>query len=235
VTLVRDDNQQPLYWIGVIEDITERRRMEAAVHESESQLRLITNSIPALVSYVSADQRYRFNNRAYEEWFGQSAEEVQGKMLEEVLGAEAMEGLRPYVERALSGETVRFESSIPYKDAGLRHISAAYVPDIGPDGKVRGFFALVSDISERRAMEMALLESEQQFRKVANSAPVMLWMTDETAQGTFLNASWLEYTGQTLEEGLGTGRLNAIHPEDRPIVDEVFSRAFAEREPFSLE
>ncbi|MGH2414056.1 MAG: PAS domain-containing protein, partial [Microcystaceae cyanobacterium] len=64
--------------LGVSFDITDRKQAEAALQQREAELRLVTNAVPALISFVDSDQRYRFNNRAYEEWFGHPATEVYG-------------------------------------------------------------------------------------------------------------------------------------------------------------
>jgi PAS domain S-box-containing protein len=134
-------------------DITERRNAEMALRERERQLQLVTDAIPALVSYVDAGHRYRFASAAYERWFGLPKDQVVGKHLSEVLGAEAYELIRPNAERALSGETVIYETEVSYSDGRARFIEATYVPQTAVDGTVPGFVALVSDITERKNFE----------------------------------------------------------------------------------
>src|SRR5262245_51481175 len=88
------------------------RRTEAAeeaLRESEARLRLVANSVPALISYVDREQRYRFSNRTYDDWFGIAHESMQGRTLAEVFGAEAHERMRASIERVLGGEEVQFE------------------------------------------------------------------------------------------------------------------------------
>ena len=91
---------------------------------------------------------------------------------------------------------------------------------------------LEARISERTAM---LRESEERFRKMADHAPVMVWMTEPSGSCSFLSKSWYETTGQTPRTGLGTGWLNAIHPEDRSAVERKFTSANSARQPFRLE
>ncbi|RRS04708.1 response regulator [Aquabacterium soli] len=81
----------------------------------------------------------------------------------------------------------------------------------------------------------ALRESEERFRAMADHAPVMVWTTDIDGQCTYLSRSWYEFTGQTPETGLGTGWLDATHPEDRPGAERSFVEANATRSAFSLE
>jgi PAS domain S-box-containing protein len=129
--------------------------------ESESHLRLMANSLPALISYVDSEQQYKFNNKAYEVWFGLTPSELAGRHIRDNLGETAYRAIREHVEAALAGKTVSFEDKLTYKDCRTRYISAVFVPDSGEQGEVKGFFALVNDITERKRMEEALLRSER--------------------------------------------------------------------------
>ena len=130
-------------------DVTQRKQMEDALRHNEIQARLINDNLPALISYIDSELRYRFNNHMYEEWFGHTREEIFGKTMPEVLGEAAYETLKPYIEKALAGESVQFESRVPYKNVGERYIDATYVPDMNGQQHVRGFFVLVNDVTDR--------------------------------------------------------------------------------------
>lgn len=148
-----------LYWLI--------QRHTAALQASETQLQQITNALPVLISYIDANGRYQFTNRTYREWFGDVA---RGKTVEEALGKKAYETISRYAKRALKGETVSYESVIPYLQ-GERFIHATYIPDMLTDGRVKGFFALVQDITERKRAEE---ESQSQARfPNENPNPVM--------------------------------------------------------------
>jgi PAS domain S-box-containing protein len=143
-------------------DITERRRAEEALRKEERRMRLLTDAVPALISYVDADLRYRFNNKTYEDWFGHKRESVQGRHLAEVLGKEAFAAIRPKAEAALAGTVVEYEAELPYQDGGTRYVKAHYVPEVRPDGSVPGFFALIHDITASKKAEEALREADRQ-------------------------------------------------------------------------
>lgn len=151
---------------AILRDITERRQAEAALRGSEAQLRLITDNLPVLIAYIDAGQRYRFNNRGYKEWFGHTSAELKGKSLKEVLGPSAYQAIVPRIEKALTGEFVRFEDVVDYKSAGKRIVEAAYVPDKAEDGRIRGFFALISDVTERRRAEQELVERRAELEQL---------------------------------------------------------------------
>jgi PAS domain S-box-containing protein len=132
--------------LSVFADITPLKQME-------ERLQLITDSLPALISYVDASLHYRFANRSYERWFGLSRAEVEARHPREVLGDEAFDLVEPYVLRALRGETVTFQTPMPYRRGGERFIEATYIPHLGPDRSVLGLVVLVNDISERKRIE----------------------------------------------------------------------------------
>lgn len=130
-------------------------RTPSSIVQTEKQVRVITDAMPALISYIDLDYRYRFANRAYYEWFGSLPEDVVGKTMTEVLGDAAFKRLRPHVDRSLGGTLVTFEADTPYRTGGTKRVHATYTPDVDEDGTVRGIFVLVLDITEQKAAERA--------------------------------------------------------------------------------
>src|SRR5262249_37541446 len=95
---------------------------------------------------------------------------------------------------------------------------------------------LVAILSEqRKASENSLRESEERFRKVANAAPVLIWMSGPDKSCTFLNQIWLDFTGRSIADGLGEGWAESVHPEDLPHLLGVYVSAFESRYPFEME
>src|SRR5918992_3438876 len=126
---------------------------EAALRESEERLRLVANNVPALISYVDREQRYRFSNRTYDDWFGIAHEGMQGRSLAEIFGDEAHGRMRAYIERCIAGESVQFE----FTTAG-RTLQVSCVPHLDPHpkrrGEVLGFYMLANDVTAlKRAQE----------------------------------------------------------------------------------
>jgi PAS domain S-box-containing protein len=146
-------------------DVTERREAEAALMRSESQLRLITDSLPVLVSYVDRHGRYSFNNRLYEEWFGRSTDDLRGRRIADVLRPESYESIKSFVERALLGEPVTYETMMSYPGSQEeRHVRSALIPDVAETGEIRGYVALVEDITADKRAESALRASEERLQ-----------------------------------------------------------------------
>jgi PAS domain S-box-containing protein len=173
----------------ICEELAERKQAEQALIASETQLRLITDALPVLISYIDRDLVYRFCNAAYKKWFDKSKGEILGRSMREVLGKPAVESLRSYLEKVLAGETVSFEVMTPYA-SGERPIAATYIPDFGSDGVVKGFCALVEDISERRQAEAALRQSEKDFRNLAEAMPQIVWTSGSDGLMTYSNQRW---------------------------------------------
>ena len=136
-----------------------------ALQQSEQRVLTLTNALPALISYVGADRRYRFANQEYEEWFGQKA---AGRAVIDVVGEAAYQKLEPYIDAVLKGETVSYETQLDLRNAGTRFIDATYIPDKDAYGNVRGFFALIQDISERKREEEELRQWADAFEHCAH-------------------------------------------------------------------
>ncbi|TGD82912.1 PAS domain-containing protein [Hymenobacter wooponensis] len=128
----------------VTEQVVAREESEAITR----QLQLLTNSLPVLISYVDREHRYQFANQAYETWFRLPAAELVNRPVREILGDEAYERAKGYMERALAGERLDFDVTMPYRHDFIRHIRTSYVPDVR-DGVVAGFYSLVADVTEQ--------------------------------------------------------------------------------------
>ncbi|MEH2179665.1 PAS domain S-box protein [Nostoc sp.] len=242
VVPIRDSQGEIIGAIDCWRDITNRKLIEEALRQRETELRLITDTLPVLISFIDSEQRYRFNNRAYQEWFGHPTAEVYGKHLWEVLGESAYEVLRPYVEQVLAGEQVTFESEVPYKDGGTRYVNAIYVPQFNRQGTVEGYAALIADISEQQAalrarklVEEALCDSEERYRILTEVSPQAIWMGDRDGGITYCNQYWLDFTGLTMEQTAGYGWISVIHPDDRDRVFKTSMQAVANATNYEVE
>lgn len=136
-------------------DITERMRAERQLAERSAQLQMVIDQVPALVSYIDRDhQLVVFNRRLYQEWYGMPAGDLHGKRVDEIVAGDIYDPFRPYVDRALAGETVEYESLVRTTDGSSRWIEAKYLPHRDSDGTVAGFFSLVLDITRRKQREL---------------------------------------------------------------------------------
>ncbi|MEB3229675.1 MAG: ATP-binding protein [Leptolyngbyaceae bacterium] len=136
------------------QEIADRVQAEDSLRQNEEQLRLITDTLPVLIAYVDHQERYRFNNAAFKIWLGKSPETMRGKRLRQIWGGATYNRIRPWVKKALAGETVHYENEICRFDQTICSVDVTYIPHQDEKtGKIKGFFALTSDISDRKAIE----------------------------------------------------------------------------------
>jgi diguanylate cyclase (GGDEF)-like protein/PAS domain S-box-containing protein len=126
-----------------------------ALSRSEQRLRLITDHVPAFISYVDRDGRYRFANALYYDFFGLEPATLIGKTVREVRGEVAYQRIRPKLDEALSGMPVRFESIYDGRN-GMRTYNVTYLPDYTDDNEVQGVYVMGQDVTEQKALEEKL-------------------------------------------------------------------------------
>jgi PAS domain S-box-containing protein len=148
-------------------DVTERRRIGEALAISErdavrskDELKVIIDALPSYLSYLDTDYRYVWVNLTYELWFKRSADEMIGRTIFEVLGADAAETVRSQMALAFSGERRNFEYKIMIFGEE-RILSVTHIPDFDELGRVRGVIVQGLDITDRKRSETALLQSEK--------------------------------------------------------------------------
>ncbi len=195
ISFIKDHTGNVVEISAIHHDITERKRAEDRLRAREAELRLVTDAMPALIFYTDIDQRIRFANKRAEDWFGLSIDEILGLSLEELRGTEASEASRRYIEKVLVDGEVSVEQSERTRDGKVFSYEAIRVPDIGADGKARGYFALVLDITERKRMEAALRESEERNRDLIEGSNFGIQIGSEIRGRIFTNPALAELFG----------------------------------------
>jgi PAS domain S-box-containing protein len=217
--------------LAVTDDITERKR-------AEEHFRLAVESAPNGLVIVDPKGKIILVNYHVETLFGYKREELAGQSIEILVPDSLRMGHAGYREDYLAHPAARPAGA--GRDLYARRKDGTQFPvEIGlnPMQTHEGTQILCSivDITERKAGELALRESEKRFRLVANSAPVMIWMAGPDKLCTFFNQGWLEFTGRTSEDELGNGWASGVHPQDLERCLEVYSLAFEARVDFQME
>ena len=204
-------------------DITAHKRSEEALRDSERRIRLVTDAMPALIAYVDNQRRYRFTNKAYEDWFRRPRSEIDGHPMDEVLGA-ALYGKRShYVDRALAGEDCVFEMSFPVAGSAVEFALATYVPHRTPTGEVLGFFALIQDVTRERHAADQLREAKETLEQRVEA---------RTAELRQANDALAQAKGEAEQANLSKTKFLAAASHDllQPLnAARVFAAALAER------
>jgi PAS domain S-box-containing protein len=235
VSPVRDARGRILYYLAMVEDVSERKRAEESLRETQQLYENVFRLSPEVIVVTTEDEgRYLAVNDAHERVTGYSGEEVIGRRVEEFEVWETPEHRKKMIalldeQGMVSNEEVRFirRSGEPYT-ALLSMVRLEL-------GGQKCLISMVSDISDRKKAEEALRASEQRFRSLADQAPLMIGMTDECGKITFLNKTWLEFRGKTLEEEAGWAWVAGLHPADRDRVVAEIESAVGQRLPYSIE
>jgi PAS domain S-box-containing protein len=202
-TLLKDDGTL----IGVLAmliDITARKRAEEALRASEAELQLVADRAPVFIAHCDKDRRFKFVNEGYAARLGLRPEALVGKSVPEVLGKEAYESFRQYVEAVLSGREVEFEVDVPYESIGRRVMRCSYMPETDRSGRVQGWVAFITDVTERRRIERELRESDERFAKAFQASPLALTITSlRTGRLMEVNDTFIRLSGYTREEAVG--------------------------------
>jgi PAS domain S-box-containing protein len=195
----------------------------------------LADLLPVMVAFLDRDFRYRFLNKGLSDWFGKPRSEILGKSARELLGEEVWKHREPLLKAALDGERHFFVSEYVHDGRGPSAVQVEYVPWKGESGKIDGIVVLVNDITEQRVAERALRESEDRFRRIANSAPVIMWVTRLDRKRDFVNDAYAQFVGLPREEAQEFDWTQAIHPDDLDRLVQESLAGEASLQPFTLE
>jgi PAS domain S-box-containing protein len=246
-------NRQPTLWeshkwyivSGIVLIFAETTLIFALAWQRKRRIRserysreLVLRSPVAMVVSRGPERQSELVNHKFTELFGYTIEDVPdeerlrqlaypNKNYREIVKAEWQRQVnRAAIEQKDSDP---LETSVRCKDGSYRHIEF-HLASFG-DSNLVSFV----DITDRRQAEIQLRESEERFRLVANSAPVMIWMSGTDRKCSYVNKTWLDFTGHRLEAELGDNWAKGIHPEDASRCLQDYTEAFDQRESFELQ
>jgi PAS domain S-box-containing protein len=213
---LRDTDEQVDRYVGIAVDVTARKLAEEALHESEERFRTIYEYGPAGIASIDLDGRFISANRAFLNIVGYEEDELAGRSFQEITFEDDVPAQKALLREMVDGERGHFAMEKRYvrKDGTLVWVALSAAGVRNAAGRLDYALMAVQDITERKRV-VALSESEQHFRRLADSAPVMIWETDRDGLVTFVNTTLLTFIGHTLEQELGSGWLESVHPDDR--------------------
>jgi PAS domain S-box-containing protein len=163
----------------------------------DAKSRLLLDSVPSAIAYISKHQQIQFVNKAFENIFQVKKETVVGTQVVDFLGPEANQEVKSYREEVLAGKPSRFEKEVHFKDF-TRWIEASYTPDFDEDGKVAGYILLLNDITGKKS---AFLETERRYKELLDSLPVAVYTCDKDGYIRLFNKASVELWGRTPDIG----------------------------------
>jgi PAS domain S-box-containing protein len=174
---LRNERGEATHVLGMSLDITERKQAEqevlattARLAQSEHFVRTVTDNLPGMVAYWDAGLRCRFANRYFLEWHNQTSLQISGALMPEVMGAEQFAQAAPFVDAALAGQPQGFPGRLAWPSGDTSYTWTNYIPDMDDTGAVRGFFVLVSDVTELKETELHLQQLNEELVQARDRA-----------------------------------------------------------------
>ncbi|WPP50948.1 PAS domain-containing sensor histidine kinase [Catalinimonas niigatensis] len=157
-----------------------------ALADKEQQMRLITDALPVLISYVDVNETYVFVNEAYTRWFKKSKEEIIGSKSKDILGEQAYQEIKGVVKKVLSGEEISYEGRMTYQTAGTKDVISTFIPH-QVNGTVVGFFALVTDISSLKQVQEEILHKNAELTRINTDLDNFIYTASHDLKSPIVN------------------------------------------------
>jgi PAS domain S-box-containing protein len=175
-------------------------------------------------------------NKTGSEQLSASKEQIINKSFTDLIMPEHRSKFNMHLENVFTYNKRHIcEVKVERKDKSLFYALLESVPSNENGNEISSCRTAVSDITMLKVVEEALKESEIRFQNMANTAPVLIWITDTDALFTFVNNFWLQYTGRTLGQELGMSWLEGIHPDDLDRFMKIYKTSFDLRKSFEVE
>jgi PAS domain S-box-containing protein len=226
----------------IISSASERQRQtEQMARQQRDGLRLTLSGISDGVLTTDTHCLVTFMNPAATVLTGWQPEEALGKdaqVVFKIINEKTREPVPDPIGRALAGGTavsLPDHTLLVARDGAERSIDDSVAPIFDSQSEIIGAVVIFHDIEDRRQAEATMRESEERFRTMADTAPVLIWMSGIDGRFIYCNRPWLEFTGRALEQVIGSHRHEVIHPADAKWSSQLYSQAFETRQDFRLE
>jgi PAS domain S-box-containing protein len=226
------DNGLVLGMTGVAQDISERKQAE----EVRSLLAEVVASSDDAVVTKTLDGIITSWNRGAQQMFGYTADEVIGQPITMLIPPDHLDEEPGILQRLRRGERIEhYETIRRRKDGALLNVSLSVSPMRDNSGRIVGASKIARDVTHQKRAAEAIRASEMRFRRTADSAPVLIWMADASKACIWFNKAWLEFSNREMEQELGFGWVQNIHPEDMDRFLQTYSAHFEARTGFKTE
>jgi len=210
---LRDGEGRIIRWHSVYVDVEDRKRAEEAVRASEHQLRLLLDSIPALVTTMTPAGDTETVNEQLVAYTGQSPEELKN-WAEKVHPEDRARIADRWRQSVANGDPYDADERVRGADGVYRWFHTRGLPMRDAEGHIVRWCLLLTDVEDRRQAEQALRASEHHLRLMTETIPALVWRTTPDGGIDYVNRRVLEYTGKALEDWGNAGWLRLLHPDD---------------------
>ncbi|MDB5310446.1 MAG: signal transduction histidine kinase [Gemmataceae bacterium] len=233
----RDPTGRPVRMIGSSIEITAHKRAEEALRVSEERFRRYFELGLVGMAITSPAKTWIEINDELCRILGYDRGELSKKTWAELTHPDDLAADLANFDRVLAGEIDGYSLDKRWirKDGEVVHAIISVRCVRLPDGAVDYFVSLLQDVTARKRAEEALRDSEARFRTVANAAPILIWQSDPDMQCFFFNQPRLAFTGRTLEQEVGSGWTDGLHPDDLPHCLAAYAEAFDARREFEID
>ncbi|PIW26234.1 MAG: hypothetical protein COW30_16045 [Rhodospirillales bacterium CG15_BIG_FIL_POST_REV_8_21_14_020_66_15] len=218
-------------------DITDKKKAEDAIRESEAKLQAITQNVPMLLNLKDLGGRYQFVNESYSQWVRKPVEEIIGRTVNDLFDGEiAGRRVEQEAEVLRTGEPVEFETQALSDDCqGERTLRYIKFPVRDDEGAVFGIGTAIMDVTDRKRAELALKESEARFRGLFENAPAGITIKTTTGRYLAMNKTFLDWKGWNLVDVVGRRPSELLGPEVGERTDQEDAQVVARQSPFMKE
>jgi PAS domain S-box-containing protein len=236
VSLRTDAQSKEAHTIAVIEDISERKRLEADLRESEHRWRSITEAMPQLVWTARPDGYVDYQSTQFGEYFGIPEEKMLGWQWLELLHPDDRERTRLAWQAAIEQDSdYDLEVRLRRFDGVYRWFKTRGVRIRDREGASLKWFGTCTDITDGKKTEEALRESEHRWRSLTEALPQLVWTAMPDGACDYFSTQWTQYTGLPTSELLGWQWLKALHPDDWEPTRRFWTDSVAGRHDYDVE
>ncbi|MFA4861563.1 MASE3 domain-containing protein [Methanoregula sp.] len=223
------------YFVAVFEDMTTRKIVEGALRESREMYRELVENISDVIFSLDLQGNFTYISPAIERQYGYTNEEIIGKNFSKFVYQGDHTACLEAFRKRLDGEYGPSEFRVVTKEGRIQNVIVSQHPIFSKNGTVAGFNYIMTNITERKIAEDEVRKARDFYLSVLNDFPNPIWRAGVDGKCNYFNKDWLAFTGRNLEQELGDGWAEGVHPDDLDRCLKIYLENFNARKPFDME